>query len=242
MGACEIGAMRCSPFLWLLPFLGISCSFLVISRAPKAADQRYARRVVRDDPTLRLLGDHRRISHQGWNGDTLAVVCEAVHNNNFIGPPVLPFVPFATGYGAMGDGAYGGEVSSTDRMWITVLLTVAPGHTFAIDPCAAEWVGGKDTLRGAGMVRTDGAMATAAFIPLAYRCDTDPGGMQWTNAGTTPERIFLMVRFQPGMHLEGGTRWTLQMPCRVNGVDRLAEFHYRYGQWIQYVPITKVNG
>lgn len=226
----------------LLIALASSCSFLTVSRAPRAQDHRYPRRVVRDHPHLATLGDHRRISWQGWDGDSIAVMPEAVDRTVIIGPPLLPFVPMSTGYGHLGDGVYGAEVSSVDRLWISVLLTIAPGHSIAIDPRAAEWVGGKDTLRGAGMVRTDGTLASAAFIPLAYRCDAPPGPMTWTNPGRVSQPVHLMLRFQPGIHLEGRAQWTLRLPCIVNGIPRTAEYTYRYGQWINYVPIALVNG
>lgn len=219
-----------------------SCSLLSVSRAPKAEDNRYDRRMVRDDPVLRLLGDHRCISWQGWDGDTIAVAAQAVDRKVFIGPPLLPLVPFSAGYGGMNDGVYGGEVNSADRLWVAVLLVIAPGHTIALDPCAAEWVGGKDALRGAGMVRTDGTLATSAFIPLAYRCDEPQGAMYWKNADREPQRVFLMLRFLPGIHLEAGAQWTLRLPCLVNGNSRAPEFRFQHGQWVNYVPISKVNG
>lgn len=226
----------------LVVALASSCSILTVSRAPRAEDHRYARRVVRDHPHLRTLGDHHRISWQGWEGDSIAVMPEAVDRTVIIGPPLLPLFPFTTGYGGMGDGAYGAEVSSPDRFWVAVLLTIAPGHSIVLDPCAAEWVGGRDTLRGAGMVRTDGTLASAAFIPLAYRCNAPPGPMTWMNPGGEPQPVHLMLRFQPGIHLKGGARWTLRLPCIVNGVPRTAEYTYRYGQWMHYVPIALVNG
>jgi hypothetical protein len=222
--------------------LASSCSFLVVSRGPRVEGQGYERRRVKEDEALGLLGDHYRIAWQGWDGDTIAVVSEAVSRKVFIGPPILPFIPSATGYGSQGNGAYDGEVSSMDRHWLSLLLTIAPGHTVALDPCAGSWIGGRDTLVVDGMLRSDGSLDQAAFLPLPFRCEEQPGPMSWTNRGNAPERVFLMLRFRPGIHLDGGARWTLRLPCTIQGTARTAEFHFRYGQWIHYSPITLVNG
>jgi hypothetical protein len=219
-----------------------SCSFLIIPKAPKSTDQRYAKSVVKNDRNLSRLGDHRCISWQGWEGDTIAVAVEAQVSRCFIGPPFLPLIPYKTGYGFNGSSVYDNEICSTDRLWLSVLVTIAPGHTITINACEAALTGINEHHHCTGMVRTDGNLDHAAFIPLPYDCSSPQLPMSWLNDGRVQQEFFLMLCFKPGLELRSGKTWTLKLPAAVNGQEIILEYHFRCGKWMVYSPISIVNG
>ena len=231
--------------VFLLLFI-TSCSSLTIYQGPTAIDHRYSRKQVKNDLRLKELGNFRSISWQGWDGDTISVVVEAYREKYFLGPPFVPFfgpLILTESYCDYGirNGPSNTEISNCDRMWISAAILLAPGHSISINPCLAEWIGGKEVLYGAGMVRIHEITRYANFIPLPYRCDVTQKPMTWSNQTNLPSNILLMIRFQPGLRLEPGFNWTMRLPCRMNGVERIAEFRYHFGQWLTYIPLEKIN-
>lgn len=243
MGKTVLPATRCLTRLRCAMLLALSsCSFLTFPKAPKSTGQRYTKEVVKNDPNLSRLGDYRCIGWQGWDGDTIAVVAEAQVARSFIGPPLLPLIPYRSGYGFNGNSVYDNEICSTDRMWLSMLLTIAPGHSITIRPCEATWSGESEQLRCTGMVRTDGNLDHAAFIPLPFDCANPSSPMTWVNDGRMQQEIFVMLCFKPGLELRTGKTWTFNLPAAVNGTDHLLEYHFRCGKWMEYASISIING